>query len=247
MKSLAEILKFIKKIDGWLSSHEGYFLFRAAQQAAGRGEIVEIGSWKGKSTICLASGSKKAKVYAIDPHKGEYSGPKGVGKKAPTYREFIQNLKKAEVTEKVEAIVATSENTSKKWKKPIKLLFIDGLHDYIHAKQDFMLWSPFVIENGVIALHDAFCGHEGPKKVVKEDILTSPDYKEIGVVGSIIYAKKGVPNFIESLNLFRSKVFISIALELQKYPFPFKFFLIHRLIKLLLINKYTKQLLFTNS
>lgn len=37
------------------------------------GFIVEIGSFEGKSTICLAGGSKdgnRIPVYAIDPHGG---------------------------------------------------------------------------------------------------------------------------------------------------------------------------------
>lgn len=244
MKSFTEIYSYIKTLDGWLSSHEAYFLYKAAKEAKRKGEIVEIGSWKGKSTICLSAGSKNTKTTAVDPHKGEYSKGKWLGKDAPTYKEFLNNLKKAGVKDRVEPLITTSEEAAKTWKMPIKLLFIDGLHDYKHAKQDYELWNPFVVPNGVISLHDAFCGHIGPERVVLEDILSSHDFKDIGVVGSIIYAKKGKPTLIESIFLLRTKYLIRLALLLNHINFPFKFFIIHRIIKILLLNAYTANLLF---
>lgn len=45
--------------------------------------IVEIGSWKGKSTIWIANGSKDGrniKVYAIDPHIGSSEHQKEIKK-----------------------------------------------------------------------------------------------------------------------------------------------------------------------
>lgn len=244
MKNLKVTLDFIKPLDGWLSSHEGYFLYESAKNTTGKGEILEIGSWKGKSTICLALGSLKKQIFAVDPHKGEYSKGKGIGKDAPTYKEFMNNLKVAGVQERVVPLIATSEDAAKKWRKPIKLLFIDGLHDYQHTKQDYDMWSPFVEENGIIAFHDAFCGHDGPERVVSEEIFTSLNFQEIGVVGSIIYARKGKPNILQALGIFRTKFFISLALSLNKGNFLFKFFVIHRLIKILLLNRYTYHLLF---
>lgn len=249
MKTLKAILSYVATLDGWLSAHEGYFLYRSAQQAT-RGQIVEIGSWKGKSTICLAAGSKSkhnAKVTAIDPHKGEYSRGKGIGKDAPTYKEFLKNLSHAGVKDAVQAIVSTSEDAAKTWKKPISLLFIDGLHDYKHTKQDFSLWQKYVQEGGVIAFHDAFCGHDGPRRVILEDILPHSNYSDFGVVGSIIYARKQpAKNVFEKLNKWRNSVCIRWALAIhKKYPQgPVSFFMIHRLIKLLLLNKYTYQLFF---
>jgi predicted O-methyltransferase YrrM len=70
---LAEAKKISNEIDGWLSDNEGELLFNLAKNCKGEGKIVEIGSWKGKSTVWLASGSKSGKnvkVYAIDPHTG---------------------------------------------------------------------------------------------------------------------------------------------------------------------------------
>ena len=54
-----ERLKEVSKgIPGWLADNEGIFLYNAAKSCT-KGEIVEIGSWKGKSTVWLAEGSQK--------------------------------------------------------------------------------------------------------------------------------------------------------------------------------------------
>ena len=56
-----------------VSVKEGKFLYRLAKRSTIGGCIVEIGSWKGYSTIQLAKGSLagyKKTVYAIDPHTG---------------------------------------------------------------------------------------------------------------------------------------------------------------------------------
>ena len=63
--------ELIQHIDGWLTDEEAKLLYKLAKNC--KGVIVEIGSWKGKSTICMAKGSKagnNVKIYAIDPHVG---------------------------------------------------------------------------------------------------------------------------------------------------------------------------------
>lgn len=243
--TIRQILTAISKIDGWLSSHEGYFLYKIARET--KGNIVEIGSWKGKSTICLAEGLQgDGKVFAVDPHKGEYSGKNGIGKKAPTFKTFEKNLKGIGVLKKVKPVIATSENAAKKWKNSISLLFIDGLHDYQHTHQDFSLWSPLLNKRGAIAFHDAFCGHDGPERVVLEEILPSDKWSNIGVVGSIIYARKEkAKTLLQKLDKLRHQIFIPFAIKLNKSNIngSVKFFTLHRVIKLLLLNKYTSHLL----
>lgn len=239
------MLHSVQSIDGWLSTHEGYFLYTAAKKEKGNGEVVEIGSWKGKSTICLASGlkdSKRGKVVAVDPHKGKFTG----GKTSPTYKEFLQNLKSAGIADYVSPLVVTSEEAAKNWKKPIRLLFIDGLHDYKHTYQDLFLWTPFIQKNGIVAFHDAFCGHVGPERVILEEILPNPEFSDFGVVGSIVYArKKRAQTLLEKLQRVRASFLIRLSLVFNKTELPnsLKFFLIHRVFKLLLLNKYTSRLL----
>lgn len=224
----------MNQIKGWLTGHEGQFLEKVVRYLAPRdGAIVEIGSYLGKSTIQLAQSGET--VYAVDPHKGEVSG----GKMKPTLSEFLHNLKTAGVSAHVKPIVKTSKEASRSWKLPVKFLFIDGLHDYNHAREDFSLWSTFVPTGGIIAMHDAFCGWEGAGRVAMRDIVYSPDFKEIGVVGSIIYGVKGRPKALQ-------KVFKQCVIELCSsiyksswIPNRIQFILVHKFLRILLVNRFT--------
>ena len=63
----------LASVEGWLTDAEGELLFRLASRCTGRGVIVEVGSWKGKSTIALGRGSRagvSATIHAVDPHAG---------------------------------------------------------------------------------------------------------------------------------------------------------------------------------
>ena len=89
----------------------------------------------------------------------------------------------------IEPIQASSEEAVRNWKKAIRLLFIDGNHSYENTKQDFLLWSPFVCNGGIICFHD-IGDWEGCTKFYKELILSSKEVKEVGSVGSLRVVQK---------------------------------------------------------
>ncbi len=233
----SELKRFLKNLPGWLTVHEGQFLTKAARQVQKiKGVVVEIGSFQGKSTIYLALADNL--VYAVDPHQGVVSG----GKTKPTYAAFLHNLQVTGVSQKVKPLVATSAKAAQNWKQPIKLLFIDGLHDEINAKVDSELWFPFLVDGGVVAMHDSFCGWPGAGKVALAKIVNAGGFKEIGVVGSIIYGIKGQAKELGKLNLLRNRMLINLALKLyyqNLLPTWLRFILIHGLIRLLLLNEFT--------
>lgn len=187
--SIKEAKEIANKINGHLSDKEGEFLYKPAKNCSGKGVIVEIGSRKGKSTVYLAKGSKargNVKVYAIDPHQG--SKDHRDHKISNTFNEFKENLKKAKVDNIVEPIVKTSQEASKNWREPVEFIFIDGDHSYEMVKQDFDLWSPYLVKGGIIAFHDAVSGD--PKKVVCNFILKSNNFTDVGLIDSLFFAKK---------------------------------------------------------
>lgn len=186
-----DIKEIASAVEGWLHPLEGTLLYRLARQCTGKGAIVEIGSWKGKSTIWLAAGSKSGmngKVYAIDPHIGS-SEHQHVQENVWTFDQFTRNIERAGIHDTVVPIVATSEEAAKNFEKPVELIFIDGGHEYQMVKLDFDLWSPKVVEGGVMAFHDTV-GWPGPKQVVKEFVVRSKQFRNVRFVHSILYAQK---------------------------------------------------------
>ena len=190
-------------IPGWLADEEGELLHRLARECKD-GEIVEIGSWKGKSTVWLAEGSKAGrglKIYAIDPHKG-YDGKS-------TLEEFRNNIAKTGAGSMIIPIVKTSEESAKEFSKPVGLIFIDGSHEYDDVKKDFELWFPKLIDGGVMAFHDTL-GYDGPRKVVNELIYKSRHFRKVRLVNNITYAVKAentLPDMLRNrLSLLAKKI-----------------------------------------
>ena len=188
---IEEVRKLADKVEGWLTDKEGELLYNLARNCTGRGVIVEIGSWKGKSTVWLGQGSKGGKqveIYAVDPHTGA-SEQRAMYGEVWTFEEFKKNIQNAQVDHLVVPLVKTSEAAAGDFNQPVELIFIDGAHEYEAVRLDFDLWYPKVIEGGIMAFHDTIW-NEGPKRVVKELVYKSRNFKEIGLVDYITYAQK---------------------------------------------------------
>lgn len=193
-----KIKELVNKIDGWLTEREGKLLYNLAKNCRGKGVIVEIGSWKGRSTIWLGQGSKQGnnvEIYAIDPHTGA-SEHKDLYEKVWTFEEFKNNIKNARVDDIVIPIVKTSEEVAKSFNEPVELIFIDGAHEYDLVKLDFKKWFPKVINGGVMAFHDTIGGWPGPKKVAEEFVYKSKNFRNVGFIDSITFAEKVKQNSI---------------------------------------------------
>ncbi len=182
MKGLAILIDGVEGKQ--ITEGEAEILFELAKEHGARGNIVEIGSFKGRSTICLALGMKAAKsgfrVYAVDPHITENTLP-----------DFMANITRARVADVVVPINTESLKAPPETGSPISLLFIDGLHDYENVRADFEAWESKLIRGGVVALHDTGI-YRGCAKVAQEKIFRSPRFKRVGWVGSnFTYGVKG--------------------------------------------------------
>jgi MMP 1-O-methyltransferase len=181
----ARVKPLIADIPGWLTDEEGEALYELARRCRGDGVIVEIGSWKGKSTVCLGLGSRAGEsvpVYAIDPHADYRFG------------DFNTNVERAGISELVRPIASLSQAAADGFDEPIELLFVDGSHEYDLVLEDFEKWVPKVVDGGWVAFHDT-TWTEGPRKVVGHAIYRSRHFKDVRfVVGSTTVARKVAKN-----------------------------------------------------
>ena len=177
---------------GFLGESEARLLGMLAACVPARGTIVEIGSFKRKSTVMLASVAAHyglGPVVAIDPHTSPATTDPGIAASSSTFEEFIASLKAAGLTEHVEIHRAYSRDVAKGWNGPIRFLWIDGDHTYRGAKEDFDLFTPHLVKDGVVALHDVLHAFEGPIRVFVEEILRSDRFGPAGVVQSTAWGQ----------------------------------------------------------
>jgi MMP 1-O-methyltransferase len=171
----------IADVPGWLTDEEGEALYELARGCTGRGAIVEIGSWKGKSTICLGLGSRAGngvRIFAIDPHTDYRFG------------DFTANIEGAGIADLVTPIAALSQAAADDFREAIELLFVDGSHEESLVREDFDKWVPKVLDGGWVAFHDT-TWTAGPRRVVGERVYRSRGFADIRfVVGSLTVARK---------------------------------------------------------
>jgi len=182
----------VRVAPGFLTEREARFLALVAAGAPGRGVILEIGSFKGKSTVGLASIAARyhlGKVVAVDPHTAPSSTDPSLGGQMSSFDDFRHTLARAGLTEHVEVHRTFSRDLAPGWSRPIRFLWIDGDHTYAGAKQDLDLFAPHLAAGGVVALHDVLHNFAGPIRVFVEDVLGSDRYGPAGCCGSIGWAQ----------------------------------------------------------
>jgi predicted O-methyltransferase YrrM len=167
---LEKLHQLTNTVPGWLTREEGETLYELARFHAPVPTFVELGAWKGKSTIWLANASRdrgEGKVYCVD--LWNWTPGRELTHEDEVYNEFLANMKLHGVSDLVEPMRGKTVNLARKWslKNPIGLLFIDASHRYSAVRQDFEFWSPFVSTGGYIAFHDVDTW-PGPTQLVSE-------------------------------------------------------------------------------
>ena len=144
-----------------MSDDQARRLWDAAGRTDAEATLVEIGSFRGRSTIVLArSAPPGARIYAIDPHGGGDRGPQEI--RADTVRGdadhegFNANLAAAGVDDRVEHIRAMSNAAQDIVPGPVDLLYIDGAHRFRPALEDIQTWGARVPVGGTMLIHDCW-------------------------------------------------------------------------------------------
>jgi predicted O-methyltransferase YrrM len=187
-----EAWSLARDVEGGVTEREVHLLAAAMACAPAAGATIEIGSFKGRSTVALGAVARRygrAPVIAVDPHTGPSVTDPPLGAARSSYEEFIANLERAGVRDQVQVHRAFSRELASGWSGPIRFLWIDGDHTYTGALEDWQLFSPHLSPGAIIAMHDVLHGYEGPIRVFVEELLASPQIIAAGVVGSIGWAQ----------------------------------------------------------
>jgi predicted O-methyltransferase YrrM len=159
----------VEAIDGWLAPDEIELLLELAS-AVPRGQaIVEVGNYRGRSTVALALGARRgagARVTSIDPHV-EFIGPRG-GRFGPEDQAWLYaNLTRAGVGAQVQVVCLPSLAVAASWPGPaLGLLFLDGDHRYDSVRADFEAWRPWLAPGACVVFDD--CDYADVARLVGE-------------------------------------------------------------------------------
>lgn len=130
---------FPYEIPGWLLPEEG----RALAKLSEGKRVLEIGSYCGLSTVCIARTAKS--VTAVD-----YFDGRGTPSPRNTLDDFNANLKRYGVREKVSTVHPHDDIGFREY----DLAFIDGAHDYESVRLDIHKAMNALKPGGLLVFHD---------------------------------------------------------------------------------------------
>lgn len=164
-------------LEGLISERTGLRLADLAAQVPVTHAIVEVGSFKGKSTCYLGAGSRAgagAQVFAVDPWDldGNIYGKHGFTD--PTVRKlFADQIAGCGLEAQITPIRGFSVDVASKWTGRIGLLYIDGDHEYTSVRNDFTAWRPHFDAATTVVFDDYATRNKGVTRYVDELAKTS--------------------------------------------------------------------------
>ena len=127
-----------------LQLDEAALLYRLAKHSAPGAAIVEIGRFKGGTTLMLASALPDgAELWSYDLHvalRADMSGPR-------LDAELRTALDRYGLSDRVHLVVGDSR-TAEPPPRPCALVFVDGDHTYEGARADYERWRELVAPGG---------------------------------------------------------------------------------------------------
>jgi hypothetical protein len=172
-------------IAGWMVNQELYWL---AQQAQTRQNILEMGSWIGRSTRALADNTPGT-VHAVDTWLGSIEH-QGLPATKESFKYFCHNTADlmSGAVRKVYPVRMESTAAAKMFfERGVKfdMIFIDGAHDYASVKADILAWRPLLAPGGL------FCGHDYTDLI--PDGSDGSDFGVVQAVDELIHLLKKGP------------------------------------------------------
>ncbi len=178
---------------GLLTHDEGAVLYWWASFLPKDSNIMEVGTYGGKSTYFLANGAinTRSRVFSIDPFELDLErqileqDDSKYEKGTLTFECVKKRLDKLGFNGTINLINGFSKDVSASWNLPINFLFIDGNHS--QAGEDYLSFRKFLAPNSRVAFHDANPNYgrgSVPDEVIK--IIESENVRDIEVIRSLV-------------------------------------------------------------
>lgn len=142
--------------------------------------IVEIGSYRGTTTQALANATAR-RVFAVDPYVGD-------GGHSHDMEKLLQRT--GHLPNVTHLHMASGPAFETFPHEQISMVFIDAIHEYLHAKFDFDAWSSLVAEGGFVALHDSD-QFAGVNRLCRHILKNQPHFQPWAHVPNMVIFQKG--------------------------------------------------------
>jgi predicted O-methyltransferase YrrM len=201
----------IGDVDGWLSEGQARRLWEAGRKVSAPGRIVEIGSFRGRSTIVLSRAAEEGvEIVAIDPHGGGDRGPQEIDPDAARgdadNEAFRGNLERAGVTHRVRHVRRMSDDAFGEVQGQIDVLYVDGAHRYKPARADIEKWGARVPVGGTLLVHDSY-NAIGVMLAQLRLLFLSGSWRYVGRTRSLAeYRREQLPAGARVRNLIRQAI-----------------------------------------
>jgi predicted O-methyltransferase YrrM len=207
-EDFAAVLGRVQGVAGWLSDAQARRLWEAAGAVRPPGRVVEIGSFRGRSTIVLAAAAAPGvEVVAIDPHEGGDRGPQEIAAEASRghddFAAFHENLRAAGLQERVRHVRQRSSQALAAVPGEVQLLYVDGAHRYGPARADIEQWGARVAPGGTMLVHDAF-NAVGVTLAQLRGLVVTSRWRYLGRTGSLAeYRRESLDSAATAANALR--------------------------------------------
>lgn len=163
-------------VEGYMSEGELSYLAEVASKCE---VIVELGSWKGRSTCALAVNSPGI-VLAVDVWGGSFEYWPQNKMNTSVFGEFLENVKGLENVWPVPMPSLRAASMMGYAGFSADMIFIDATHNHDEVVADIQAWSPLLKPGGIFCGHDyGFSGWPDVEVVVKKMI---PKYRVIETI-----------------------------------------------------------------
>lgn len=148
-----------EEVEGWMTEEELRVL-REVASALKKPFVVEVGSWKGRSTIALAQAiaPQGGKFFAVDTWQGtpsERTTYHAEARYRDIYKQFCNNISAAAVDGVVVSCKMTSLEAANLFLGgSVDMVFLDGDHSQEAVTADIEAWWPKLKKGGLMMGHD---------------------------------------------------------------------------------------------
>ena len=176
--SLDKLEYALDAVPGMMAPEAGPVLFILSATQELSGDVIEVGSWQGRSTIYLAKGAQvngNGQVYAIDHFLGNpgkellYRAERNdLSDLEGCFRGHVSSFKVSEYIELMAMSSTAAAMILRERSVRARLLFIDGNHAFNAVMEDFEALRPVLLPQGLVIFDDFSPTFPGVVKCVGE-------------------------------------------------------------------------------